>query len=640
MTASAFERTAADLKLHGPPGPDSPLSGTNRHAANRPGSRIRTLWRGRADDPSWVRPALLTLLATTALLYLWGLGSSTGNSFYAAAVQAGTQSWKAMLFGSLDAGNAITVDKPALSLWPMEIAGRLFGFNTWSMLVPQALEGVAAVGLVYATVRRITTPAYGLLAGLALAVTPAAVLMFRFNNPDAMLVLLLTAASYTVVRALQAGSGRWLALAGLLVGLGFITKMGQALLVVPAFGVAYLLAAPVGFGRRIVHLLGALVAMIAGAGWLIAVVDLWPAGSRPFIGGSTNNSLLELALGYNGIGRLFGNTAGNGGGGGGMGGGNTSFGGATGLGRLFRGEMALEISWLLPTALIALVAGLALTWRAPRTDLRRAALIVFGGTMLVTGLTFSFMQGTIHPYYTIALAPSIAVVLALTGSLLWERRAAWTARILAAVLVETTVVWDAYLLGSWQPALKIALIGLSVLAVIGILFREYLGRLAAVAVLAGLLAGVGGSAAYAVSTASHTHSGSIPSAGPVSSGMGGMGGGGSSSSNTALTALLKSTTTRWAAATNSAGSSAPLQIGSGRPVMAIGGFNGSDNSPTLAQFQAWVKAGDISYYVSGGQGGGGGGGGGTTSATQIATWVAANYTAKTVGGTTVYALTS
>jgi 4-amino-4-deoxy-L-arabinose transferase-like glycosyltransferase len=632
MTASALERTAPD-------GTDKA-----RHAQTKPdpagiAARGRRLLRGRPDDPSWVRPSLIGLLVATAVLYLWGLGASTGNSFYAAAVQAGTQSWKAMLFGSLDAGNAITVDKPALSLWPMEIAGRIFGFNTWSMLVPQALAGVATVALVYATVRRVTAPVHGLLAGLALAVTPAAVLMFRFNNPDAMLVLLLVTASYAAVRAIQAGSGRWLALAGLLVGLGFITKMGQALLVVPAFGLAYLIASPVGLGRRISHLLTSLLAMVAGAGWYIALVDLWPADSRPYIGGSTDNSLLELALGYNGVGRLFGSSAGNGGGAGG-GNGNSNFGGATGLQRLFSGDMAGQISWLLPAALIALVAGLALTWRAPRTDLRRAALIVFGGTMLVTGLVFSYMQGTIHPYYTIALAPSIGAVLALTGSVLWERRDTWTARIIAAVLVETTVIWDAHLLGNWHPEIKVALLVLSAVAVIGLMFREYLGKLAVIAVLAALLAGVGGSSAYAVSTASHTHSGSIPSVGPVSSGMGGGGGDSSTSTNTALVALLKNTTTRWAAATNGSGSSAPLQISSGRAVMAIGGFNGSDNAPTLAQFQAWVKAGYISYYVSGGQGtGGGGAGGGTSSNSEIASWVAANYTAQTVGGTTVYALT-
>jgi 4-amino-4-deoxy-L-arabinose transferase-like glycosyltransferase len=632
MTASAFERTVAEPALSGP-------ANAAETASRRGVSRFGSPWRGRADDPVWVRPALLALLLGTALLYLWDLGASSGNSFYAAAVQAGTQSWKAMLFGSLDAGNAITVDKPALSLWPMEIAGRIFGFGNWSMLVPQALEGVAAVALVHATVRRITAPVYGLLAGLALAITPAAVLMFRFNNPDAMLVLLLTAASYAVVRALQAASGRWLALAGFLIGLGFITKMGQALLIVPILALTYLLFSPAGLGRRIAHLLTALVTMVIGAGWLIAVVDLWPAGSRPYIGGSTNNSLLELALGYNGIGRLFGQS------GGGAGGGNTStsFGGATGLGRLFTGEMAEQISWLLPAALIALVAGLALTWSAPRTDLRRAALVLFGGSMVSTGLVFSFMQGTIHPYYTIALAPSIAATLALTGSVLWEQRAGWTARIVAAVMVESTVVWDAHLLGSWHPELKVALIVVSVIAVAGIMFREFLGRFAVVAVLAALLVGVGGSGAYAVSTAGHTHSGSIPSVGPSTSQMGG-GSSSNSSSNTALTALLAATTTRWAAATNSAGSSAPLQIGSGRAVMAIGGFNGSDDSPTLAQFEAYVKAGDIAYYVASGQsgggaGGGGGTGGGSTSATQIATWVAAHYKATTVGGTTVYALT-
>ncbi len=267
MTSTALGRNLSDPLEHARPGSGPAVA-----------SWVRRLGRGREQDPAWVRPAVLMLLAATAVLYLWDLGASAGNSFYAAAVQAGTQSWKAMLFGSLDAGNAITVDKPAMSLWPMEIAGRLFGFNRWSMLVPQALEGVATVGLVYATVRRVTAPVYGLVAGVVVALTPAAVLMFRFNNPDALLVLLLTAAAYAVVRALQAGSGRWLACAGLLVGFGFITKMGQALLVVPALGAAYLLAAPVGLVRRLQHLAVSLLAVVAGAGWYVAVVDLWPAG--------------------------------------------------------------------------------------------------------------------------------------------------------------------------------------------------------------------------------------------------------------------------------------------------------------------------------------------------------------------------
>ena len=342
-----------------------------------------------------------------------------------------------MFFGSLDAGNAITVDKPAFFLWPMEISARLFGLNGWSMLVPQALEGVAAVALLAAAVRRVAGHAAGLLAGAALAVTPVAVLMFRFDNPDAMLTLLLTAAGYATVRAVTApgtrgwGLGsRWLALAGTFVGLAFITKMGQAFLVVPGLALAYLWAAPVSLGRRVRDLLGAGVAMVVAAGWWIAVVELWPASDRPYIGGSTTNSVLELAFGYNGLGRLFGGT-GNGGGGGG--GGGASFAGSPGITRLFVSSsgMATEISWLLPTSLLALVAGLWLTRRAPRTDARRALLIALGGWLIVTGLVFSYMQGTIHPYYAVALAPAIAGIVAVTGRLLWEQRASLAARVIS-----------------------------------------------------------------------------------------------------------------------------------------------------------------------------------------------------------------
>jgi 4-amino-4-deoxy-L-arabinose transferase-like glycosyltransferase len=585
---------------------------------------------------AWVRPATAALLLGTAVLYLWGLGASgTANSYYAAAVQAGTQSWKAMLFGSLDAGNAITVDKPALFLWPMELSGRLFGFSSWSMLVPQALEGVAAVALLTAAVRRVAGDAWGLLAGAAFALTPVAVLMFRFNNPDAMLCLLLTAATYAVVRALEAASGRLLALAGALVGLGFITKMGQALLVVPAMGLAYLLFAPARLGARIRHLLAAGAALVAGAGWYIALVDLWPASSRPYIGGSTNNSLLELALGYNGLGRLFGQSGGGPGGGAGPGGGS-SFGGATGLGRLFRGDMATEASWLLPPALLALVAGLWLTRRAPRTDLRRATLVLLGVSLLATAATFSFMQGVIHPYYTVALAPLVAGIVALTGSVLWEQRTTWVARGVAAALVEVTVLWDVHLLASWQPALRTLLVLASLVAVLALLFGDRVRQAAVTGLVAALLAGLGGSAAYAVSTASHPHTGSIPSAGPVASGMGGPGG--AAVADSALTALLAKSTTRWAAATSGAQSAGSLQLRSGRPVIAIGGFTGSDPAPTLAQFQQWVREGKVAYFVSGGQGGGPGGGPGGGGGNEIAAWVASTYTATTVGSATVYDL--
>ena len=156
-------------------------------------------------EPRWTRPAFWALLAGTAVLYLWGLGSSGwANSYYAAAAQAGTQDWKAWLFGSLDAGNAITVDKPPAAMWVMGLSGRLFGFNEFTMLLPEALMGVAAVAILYVTVRRTSGANAGLIAGAALALTPVATLMFRFNNPDALLVLLLVVAAYCTVRAIDA----------------------------------------------------------------------------------------------------------------------------------------------------------------------------------------------------------------------------------------------------------------------------------------------------------------------------------------------------------------------------------------------------------------------------------------------------
>lgn len=594
------------------------------------------------------RPTLLALLGLTALLYLWGLGASGyANDFYAAAVQAGTQSWKAMFFGSLDAGNAITVDKPAFFLWPAEIAARLFGFSSWTLLVPQALEGVAAVGLLYGAVRRVAGHTAGLLAGATFALTPVAVLMFRFDNPDAMLALLLTGAVYALVRALEAGSTRWVTLAGVLVGLGFITKMGQALLVVPALALAHLLAAPTSLRRRITDLLGAGVAMVASAGWYIAAVDLWPASSRPYVGGSTNDSLLELALGYNGLGRLIGGSGGNGGAGAG---GGTAFGGATGLTRMFTGDFATEASWLLPTALLALLVGLGLTRRAPRTDLSRAALVMFGGGLLTTVLVFSWMQGTIHPYYTVALAPLIAGVLAVTGRLLWQARGTLAARATAATLLLVTVAWDVHLLASstFLPALRpvLAVAGLAAAAAL-IAGPRLRGGVVVVVALA-CLVGLGGSTAYALDTAAQPHTGSIPSAGPVASQLGAGrpgggaptgGGGGVQQADSALTALLQATSTRWAAATVGSQSAAPLQLVSGRPVMAIGGFGGGDAAPTLAQFQAEVAAGQVHYFVAGG-GGRGGPGGSDGTASTITSWVSSHYTATTVGGTTVYDLTS
>jgi 4-amino-4-deoxy-L-arabinose transferase-like glycosyltransferase len=255
------------------------------------GSRVRRIWRGAETDPAWARPALFALLAVTALLYLWDLGSSGwANTYYSAAVQAGTKSWKAFLFGSTDASNFITVDKTPLSLWPMEISARIFGLNSWSVLVPQALMGVATVGVLYAAVKRWFGAGAGLLAGAVCALTPVAALMFRFNNPDASLTLLMTLGAYALTRALEKDSTRWVIAAGAFVGLAFLSKELQAFLVLPAFGITYLIAGPPKLGRRIWHTFLIGISTIVAAGWWVAIVYAWPASSRPYLGGSVTTA--------------------------------------------------------------------------------------------------------------------------------------------------------------------------------------------------------------------------------------------------------------------------------------------------------------------------------------------------------------
>ncbi len=372
---------------------DRLVHGEHSQHARRPGLWPR-LWHGRPDDPAWVRPTLLLLLLATAVAYLWGLGDSGwANSFYSAAVEAASKSWKAFFFGSFDAANFITVDKPPAALWVMDLSARLFGLSAWSILVPQALEGVASVAILYTTIRRWFSPGAGLLAGAVLALTPVAALMFRFNNPDALLVLLLTASAYAVVRALERSETKWLLLAAALLGTGFLTKMLAAFLVVPALVLVYLLAAETGLGRRLWQLLLAAAVLIVSSGWWVAIVQLVPAADRPYVGGSQDNNLLNLIFSYNGFGRLTGNEVGSVGGGGQAG----SMWGATGWSRLFQTDMGGQISWLLPAALILFLVVLIWTWRRGRTDRTRAQMLIWGGWFLVTAVVFSFAQGIIHP---------------------------------------------------------------------------------------------------------------------------------------------------------------------------------------------------------------------------------------------------
>ncbi|WP_283633737.1 ArnT family glycosyltransferase, partial [Mycolicibacterium poriferae] len=481
---------------------------------------------GDPERPRWVTLGVVALLSATAVLYLWGLGSAGwANPYYAAAAQAGTQNLTAWLFGSLDPGNAITVDKPPAALWVMALSGRLFGFTPFTMLLPQALMGVASVGVLYAAVRRVSGPGAGLIAGAALAVTPVAASMFRYNNPDALLVLLLVIAAYLMVRAIQSARSRWVALAGVVLGLAFLTKMLQAFLVVPGFALAFLVAAPVGLWHRVGQLAAGAAAMIATAGSFLMLVSLWPADSRPYIGGSTDNSLLQLALGYNGIQRVTGGEGpgggpGGGGPGGGPGGGaNLFFGGDPGVTRLFGASMGAEASWLLPAALIGLVAGLWFTRRTARTASVRASLLLWGGWLLVTGAVFSFMDGIIHPYYTVALAPAVAALVGICTVELWRGRRFRGPRMTLAAMSAATGVWAFILLDrtpEWFPWLRWVVLVVSVVTAAVIAAGVHrLGRWAVGVAAAALVAGAAAPAAYTVQTASQIGTGPGTMSGPV-----------------------------------------------------------------------------------------------------------------------------
>jgi len=511
-------------------------------------------------DPAWTRPALAGLLVVTAVTYLWNIGSNGwSNSFYAAAVQAGTKSWSSFFFGSFDWGDYITVDKPPASLWIMELSGRIFGFSSWSMLAPQALLGVASVALLFAAVRRVWGAPAGLLAGAVLALTPAAALMFRFNNPDAALTFFLVAAVYTLTRALERASTRWLLFTAFLVGTAFLAKSLQALLVVPGLGLAYLVVAPAGWLKRCGQLAGAVVVLAVSGLWWPLLVDAIPAGSRPYIGGSTTNSVVELALGYNGLNRITGGEGGGPGGGapggapgggafgGGGPGGGGGFGGTPGLGRLFNTEFAGFIAWLVPAALVGLLAGIWLVARAGRThrparrtDQRWGSLIVWGGWTLVTGGVLSYMGGIVHSYYTVALAPGVAALAAMVVPALWRRRAEALARVWLAAMALVTA-GTAYALlgraGDWLPWLRVLVLVGGVAGAAALLLpsmpslpamptrsRPATARLAAVGGVVALAAGLAGPLAWSVETLRTPHTGSVPTVGPAGQG-GGFGGG-------------------------------------------------------------------------------------------------------------------
>jgi 4-amino-4-deoxy-L-arabinose transferase-like glycosyltransferase len=461
-------------------------------------------------------------MSLAAVLNLWALSrNGFANQYYAAAVKSMSLSWHDFLYASLDQGGVMTVDKPPLALWVQALSARVFGFSSLSILVPQALMGVASVALVYDLVRRRFGRVGGFVAALALALTPIAVAVSRHNNPDALLVLCCVAALWCTVRGLEGGRARWLVLAGVCVGLGFETKMLVALVVVPGIAAAWLWLAPAARGR--VHALRQLLAgggamLLVGGAWPL-LVELTPAVDRPWISGTSDNSILSLIFEYNGLGRVDGQTGGPGGTA------SSMFGGATGPLRLLNSALGGQAGWLLGFALVGGV-GILVASRLRRTDARSGWLLAVGGAFATTAVLFSFASGIFHPYYVSLLAPFVA---ALTGAgaaqMLHGGR---SMRLVAALAVVAGVVVELVVRANypgqltWLPPVLIVVGALAVLALLAFSSRA-VSMAALGAVLAALLAAP---AVWAFDTLGHATSGTFPAGGPVSAETAGGPGGG------------------------------------------------------------------------------------------------------------------
>ncbi len=491
--------------------------------------------RARALTALTPQPELAAVMSLAAVLNLWALSrNGWANLYYAAAVKSMSSSWHDFLYASLDRSGVMSVDKPPLALWVQALSARVFGFSSLSILVPQALMGVASVALVYDLVRRRFGRIGGFVAGLALALTPITVAISRHNNPDALLVLCCVAALWCTVRGLEEGSTRrgtrWLVAAGVCVGLGFETKMGVALVVVPGIVAAWLWLAPAartprGTGGRL-HALRQLLAggaamLVVGGAWPL-LVELTPAADRPWVSGTSDNRILSLIFEYNGLGRVDGQTGGPGGLP------NTAgsmFGGATGPLRLLNSALGGQAGWLLGFALVAGLCILAAT-RLRRADARSGWLLAVGGAFATTAVLFSFASGIFHPYYVSLLAPFAA---ALTGAgaaqMLGGGRSArilTPLAVIAGVVVELVVRADYPGQLTWLAPVLIVVGLLAVLALVA--FSSRAVRMAALAAaLAALLAAP---AVRAFDTLGHATSSTFPAGGPASAeSAGGPGGG-------------------------------------------------------------------------------------------------------------------
>jgi 4-amino-4-deoxy-L-arabinose transferase-like glycosyltransferase len=541
------------------------------------------------------------------------------------------------IFGSFDPLGVVTVDKPPMAFWPMVISAAVFGYHGWSLLLPQVIEGVAAVLLLHHTVRWWAGENVALLAALIFALTPVTVAINRDTNPDTLMVLLLVAAAYAFTRSVQraverGSSSRWLMLAAMFLGLGFVTKMLQAWIVVPVFAVAYLVGSAAPVRRRLLDLLGAGAVLLASSLWWVALVSFWP-GPKPYVGGSTDGSVLNLVVGYNGLGRILGRQTGRelvggvstpGGPGGGHWGGGHGAGGGSGLTRLFGAQLAGQISWLLPLCLLVLIgvaiAGARQMRAGKSTDpARRAGWLLWGGWLLLVGLVLSAAQSGFHPYYTTEMAPAVAAVSAAGLATLWHyyRRPGGYHWVFFPAAVVLTTGWAWVLVSrdlSWNGWLRYAVAAVgataAVLLVAGRLssagtslgVSRVAGTLGVVALL--LAPGV-----WSAATALAPSEGASAQAGPPGHARGPVPARAQDVMAGELTAR-QATILAYAqahsdgsritlAVEGGARAAEPYLIHSEATIIGMGGFSGQDPAPTAATLAGWVQQHQLRYVLLG-----------------------------------------
>jgi 4-amino-4-deoxy-L-arabinose transferase-like glycosyltransferase len=665
------------------------MSATTHH-----GLRVGPRSRARARTFPLPRPELAALLLLAGALNLWALSrNGWANEYYAGAVRSMAASWHAFLYGSLDVTGVMTVDKPPMALWIQALSVRAFGWSSWSVLVPQALMGVASVALVYDLTRRRFGRAGGFIAGAVLALTPMAVAISRHNNPDALLVLCVVGALWAVVRALEDGRIRWMVLAGACVGLGFETKMAAALLVVPALAVAWLWAAPRARVRGLA--VGGLAMLVAGGAWPL-LVAVTPAGSRPWISGTSDNSIWSLIMDYNGLGRLDGQAGGPLGMGGGPRGASANFGGSAGPLRLLNDALGGQAGWLLGFALVAGVA-LVVSTRLSRRDPATGWILAVGGSALTAAVAFSSAKGIFHPYYVSELAPFTAALIG-AGAVRFTR-GDLLARVAGSLAITGGVITELIVLSSnegsldWLPPVLVVfgIVAAGALALGPNARARNVGIATAAATL--LIA----PAAWSVETLGHAASGTFPAGGPADAGggFGGPGGGGrggfrggqggppnggnfgrrgaapgapggvapgtnggfpggnaqrggfgggrggggmfgaNSASLTSALAYIKANGGGTLAVSSQSTAAAAI-VASDANVVGVGGFSGRESEVSVSWLAEQVQAGKIRWVLSDGSGGGGLRNDGRTGSNTAMAAVAATCRLPDVNGVTLY----